>query len=184
MSAFGHLQQFGDPIGSAFPPTADIVDLGCMSPSCCKTTSRWSEVSDSTFHDAKSPSVEIDLMRCNIAKPRGGSAKTGGLHHVPPGMMDSAASWLQPKGDVNHFKLSSPFGPTPNGRYMSSFLKDEGGATHIEYALLVALIGIACVVALDAVGGSLQSLFGSISDALPSAPTGGRAPPANSPNGG
>ena len=67
---------------------------------------------------------------------------------------------------------------------MMRFSKDENGATLIEYALLVAMIGVMCVVALDAIGGSLQGVFDGVFDALPSNPTGGRAPPSNAPSGG
>ena len=35
------------------------------------------------------------------------------------------------------------------------FLKDESGATAIEYGLIAALVAIACIVALEAMGLSL-----------------------------
>ena len=44
--------------------------------------------------------------------------------------------------------------------------KDEEGQTMIEYGLIVALISIVAILALTAVGGSIQDVFNSIADAL------------------
>jgi pilus assembly protein Flp/PilA len=46
------------------------------------------------------------------------------------------------------------------------FLKDESGVTLIEYALIAGLIAIACVVAVTALGGNLQTAYGNISTAV------------------
>ena len=46
------------------------------------------------------------------------------------------------------------------------FLKNEDGATAIEYGLIAALIGVAIISAVTLVGTSLQGTFGSISTAL------------------
>jgi pilus assembly protein Flp/PilA len=46
------------------------------------------------------------------------------------------------------------------------FLKDENGVTLIEYGLIAALVGLACVVALTTLGGDLQTSFGNISSSL------------------
>ncbi len=46
------------------------------------------------------------------------------------------------------------------------FLKDEQGASSIEYALLAALISVVIVGAATAVGGGLIATFTSISTAL------------------
>lgn len=51
--------------------------------------------------------------------------------------------------------------------YVKRFLADEGGATAIEYGLIVALIAVALVTALSALGGKLAGVFGDVSDALP-----------------
>lgn len=45
-------------------------------------------------------------------------------------------------------------------------LKDESGATMIEYGLIAALISVAAIVSLQAMGGSLQTMFQSVSTAL------------------
>lgn len=44
--------------------------------------------------------------------------------------------------------------------------KSERGATAIEYALIAALIAVAIIVAVTAVGGNVESTFNSISSSL------------------
>ena len=46
------------------------------------------------------------------------------------------------------------------------FLGDESGATAIEYGLIAAGIAVAIIVAVNAVGTDLSSLFGRISGKL------------------
>ncbi|WP_123298170.1 Flp family type IVb pilin [Comamonas sp. BIGb0124] len=46
------------------------------------------------------------------------------------------------------------------------FLKDEEGATAIEYGLIAGLIAVAIAGALTALSGQLTGLFGRISGAL------------------
>lgn len=54
---------------------------------------------------------------------------------------------------------------------ISRFLKDESGATAIEYGLIAALISVVIITAVTAVGGGLDDVFNAISgelaDALP-----------------
>ena len=50
------------------------------------------------------------------------------------------------------------------------FLKNEDGATAIEYGLIAALIGVAIIGAVSTVGGSLRTTFGEISSGLTAAP--------------
>jgi pilus assembly protein Flp/PilA len=45
---------------------------------------------------------------------------------------------------------------------LRKFLKDESGATAIEYGLIAALVAVACIVALTRVGGSLKGLFETV----------------------
>ena len=45
-------------------------------------------------------------------------------------------------------------------------LKDESGATAIEYGLIAALVSIAAIGALTAMGSSLQSVFNQVSNEL------------------
>ncbi len=46
------------------------------------------------------------------------------------------------------------------------FLKDEAGATAIEYALITALISMAILTASGTIGNSLNSTFNSVASAL------------------
>ena len=50
-----------------------------------------------------------------------------------------------------------------------SFLKDESGATAIEYGLIAALVSVAAIAALRGMGESLSNLFGTVSGELASA---------------
>jgi pilus assembly protein Flp/PilA len=45
---------------------------------------------------------------------------------------------------------------------LKSFIADESGVTAIEYGLIAALISVAIVAALTAVGGQLNTLFNTI----------------------
>jgi pilus assembly protein Flp/PilA len=49
---------------------------------------------------------------------------------------------------------------------ISTFLKDESGATAIEYGLIAAGIAIAIITAVQGVGSKLSSNFDSISTSL------------------
>ena len=49
------------------------------------------------------------------------------------------------------------------------FVRDDGGATAIEYGLIAALIAVAIIAALTAFGGSVQGMFGRVRDLSASA---------------
>ena len=49
---------------------------------------------------------------------------------------------------------------------IKNFWNDEEGATAIEYGLIAGLISVAIIAVLTTKGGSLNTLFGYISDAL------------------
>jgi pilus assembly protein Flp/PilA len=49
---------------------------------------------------------------------------------------------------------------------MSSFLKDETGATAIEYGLIAAGISVAIIAVVQGLGTKLTSTFSSVSTAL------------------
>ena len=49
---------------------------------------------------------------------------------------------------------------------LAELLKNEDGATAIEYGLIAALIAVAAVVAMTAVGTNLTALFNSIAGSL------------------
>jgi pilus assembly protein Flp/PilA len=46
------------------------------------------------------------------------------------------------------------------------FLKDESGATAIEYGLIAALVAVAIVGALTTLGSGLTSMFGKVNSDL------------------
>ena len=47
-----------------------------------------------------------------------------------------------------------------------NFIKDESGATAIEYGLIAALIAVVIITGITAIGTSLSSTFSSISGNL------------------
>ena len=51
------------------------------------------------------------------------------------------------------------------------FLKDESGATAIEYGLIVALIAVVIIAAVTAIGGTLNTTFTTIDTKLQDANT-------------
>ena len=53
------------------------------------------------------------------------------------------------------------------------FLKDDSGATAIEYGLIAALVSVAAIAALSAMGASLVDIFTVVSDELQTAASGG-----------
>ena len=52
---------------------------------------------------------------------------------------------------------------------LKNLLKDESGATAIEYGLIAALVSVAAIGALTAMGSSLNTMFGTVSDKLETA---------------
>lgn len=49
---------------------------------------------------------------------------------------------------------------------LQRFVRDEDGVTAIEYGLIAALIAVAIIAAVTAVGGQLQAVFNFIAAAL------------------
>ncbi len=68
--------------------------------------------------------------------------------------------------------------------FLTRFVRDESGATAIEYGLIAALVSVAAIGALSLMGGSLDTMFTAVSGQLDSAvsamPT-TPAPPAEDP---
>jgi pilus assembly protein Flp/PilA len=54
-------------------------------------------------------------------------------------------------------------------KLFSRFLKDESGATAIEYGLIAALISVALITGATTLGGSLNSAFGGLATKMNSA---------------
>ena len=49
------------------------------------------------------------------------------------------------------------------------FVRDDGGATAIEYGLIAGLVAIAIIAAMSAFGVSVQNLFGRVQNTAGSA---------------
>ncbi len=56
---------------------------------------------------------------------------------------------------------------------ISRFVKEDSGATAIEYGLIAALVSVAAIGALTAMGESLNTMFTTVSSALDNAVSGG-----------
>ncbi len=52
---------------------------------------------------------------------------------------------------------------------LKNLMTDESGATAIEYGLIAALVSVAAITALTAMGGSLNAMFTKVSAALTAA---------------
>lgn len=55
--------------------------------------------------------------------------------------------------------------------FIKAFLKDESGATLIEYGLVAALVSVAAIAALQILGSELKVIFNTVSSYLRSAQT-------------
>ena len=55
---------------------------------------------------------------------------------------------------------------------INRILKDEAGATAIEYGLMAALISVAAITAMGALGNSLSNTFNFVSNQMSSAQSG------------
>jgi len=49
---------------------------------------------------------------------------------------------------------------------LMKFLKDEEGATAVEYGLMVALIAVVIIVAVTLLGGALVNIFTEVGEAI------------------
>jgi pilus assembly protein Flp/PilA len=49
---------------------------------------------------------------------------------------------------------------------LTSMIRDEEGATMVEYGLLVALIALVALGAIQTLGGNLSTLFGQVANTL------------------
>ena len=54
-------------------------------------------------------------------------------------------------------------------KFIARFLRDESGATAIEYGLIVALIAVVIIAAVTAIGGTLNTTFTTIDTELAAA---------------
>ena len=56
-------------------------------------------------------------------------------------------------------------------KFVTRFLKNESGATAIEYGLIAALIAVVLVTAISALQGQISAMFGRVSTAVGAAGT-------------
>ncbi len=61
-------------------------------------------------------------------------------------------------------------------RKFKTLLKDESGATAIEYGLIAALVSVAAIAALSTMGESLVEIFGVVATELSAAATSASTP--------
>lgn len=54
----------------------------------------------------------------------------------------------------------------PSMKSFARFLKDESGATSIEYSLIAALIGVVIITAVTKLGTSLSTKFNTIANSV------------------
>ncbi len=55
-------------------------------------------------------------------------------------------------------------------KFFTKLLRDEQGATAIEYGLIAALIAVAAITAMQSLGGNLSNTFNTVSTKLELAP--------------
>lgn len=51
-------------------------------------------------------------------------------------------------------------------KFVTRFLKDESGATAIEYGLIAALIAVVIIAAVTALGTNISTQFGKVATAI------------------
>jgi pilus assembly protein Flp/PilA len=78
----------------------------------------------------------------------------------------SRSNGLVPKSDLLAQKEIKQM-----SKFINRFAKDESGATAIEYGLIAALISVAIVGALTALGGKLGTTFNNVAASM--TPAGG-----------
>jgi pilus assembly protein Flp/PilA len=57
-------------------------------------------------------------------------------------------------------------------KFFNNLLRDEAGATAIEYGLIAALIAVAAITAMQGLGKQLSTTFGGVSTCLSKANSG------------
>lgn len=57
-------------------------------------------------------------------------------------------------------------------KIFARFMKDESGATAIEYGLIAALISVALITGANALGGQIDATFTDLSEKMATKPTG------------
>lgn len=52
-------------------------------------------------------------------------------------------------------------------KWMTQFLKDEEGATMVEYGLMIALIAAVCITIVSSLGTKLNTMFTAVDGKIP-----------------
>ena len=52
-------------------------------------------------------------------------------------------------------------------KWMTQFLKDEEGATMVEYGLMIALIAAVCITIVGSLGDKLNTMFTAVDAKIP-----------------
>lgn len=52
-------------------------------------------------------------------------------------------------------------------KFLKNFVADESGATAIEYGLIAALIAVALIAAMNALGTKVTGTFSNVANAMP-----------------
>jgi len=60
-------------------------------------------------------------------------------------------------------------------KLFTKLLRDEQGATAIEYGLIAALIAVAAITAMQSLGSELSTTFNTVSSKMAEGPTGAGA---------
>ena len=79
------------------------------------------------------------------------------------GRLHSAATGLAVAGAVGRWIME------PKMNSLVQFLKDESGATAIEYGLIAAGISVAIIAVVNSLGSQLQTTFSTVSSQLATA---------------
>jgi pilus assembly protein Flp/PilA len=69
-------------------------------------------------------------------------------------------------GLILQSKLLAETGDQAMSKFVTRFMKDESGATAIEYGLIVALIAVVIITAVTAIGTSMSDKFNTINSSL------------------
>jgi len=56
-------------------------------------------------------------------------------------------------------------------KFINKLIRDEAGATAIEYGLIAALIAVAAITAMGSLGDNLSNTFNTVSDEMANANT-------------
>jgi pilus assembly protein Flp/PilA len=63
-------------------------------------------------------------------------------------------------------RLSKPCGRPEMAKFVRLMIKNEKGATAIEYGLIAALIAVAAIGAMQGIGNKLNTTFNNVSNSL------------------